>query len=120
MNLLEVVGKPVDSSYCLIKIGGTAIVTTTGQDIDLSSSIEDYVYTLDNIPVSEKIGVEIKTGIDVVEVEDLKLEVLKQTASISSDGVEAKIVGLGFKVGKLTGFSTPLGEFEINFGKMFG
>lgn len=51
MNLLEVVGKPVDSSYCLIKIGGTAIVTTTGQDIDLSSSIEDYVYTLDNIPV---------------------------------------------------------------------
>lgn len=52
MNLLEVVGKPVDSSYCLIKIGGTAIVTTTGtKDIDLSSSIGDCFYTLDNIPV---------------------------------------------------------------------
>ncbi|PKC14463.1 hypothetical protein RhiirA5_409388 [Rhizophagus irregularis] len=116
MNLLEVVGKPVDSSYCLIKIGGTAIVTTTGtKDIDLSSSIEDYVYTLDNIPVSEKIGVEIKTGVKA----NVRLNI-DTSASISSDGVEAKIVGLGFKVGKLTGFSTPLGEFEINFGKMFG
>ncbi|PKK65597.1 hypothetical protein RhiirC2_785931 [Rhizophagus irregularis] len=98
MNLLEVVGKPVDSSYCLIKIGGTAIVTTTGQDIDLSSSIEDYVYTLDNIPVSEKIGVEIKTGVKA----NVRLNI-DTSASISSDGVEAKIVGLGFKVGKLTG-----------------
>ncbi|RGB41420.1 hypothetical protein C1646_752093 [Rhizophagus diaphanus] len=67
MNLLEIVGKPVDSAYCFIKIGGTAIVTTGSKDIDLSS-----------------VKANVRLNIDT-------------SASISSDGVEAKVVGLGFK-----------------------
>lgn len=75
--------------------------------------------------MSDKFGVEIKAGTDLVKVEaeGLKARVglnVDTGASISSDGVEAKVAGLGLKVGKVTGFSTPLGEFEINFGKLFG
>uniref|UniRef100_U9T9B1 Uncharacterized protein n=4 Tax=Rhizophagus irregularis TaxID=588596 RepID=U9T9B1_RHIID len=74
--------------------------------------------------MSGKFGFEMKAGIDVVEVDGggVKVKVrpnLDTGASVSSDGVEAKVGGVGFKVGKVTGFSTPLGNFEINFVKMF-
>jgi hypothetical protein len=75
--------------------------------------------------MSGKFGFEMEAGIDVVEVDSggVKVKVrpnLDTGASVSSDGVEAKVGGVGFKVGKVTGFSTPLGNFEINFVKMFG
>ncbi|RGB25615.1 hypothetical protein C1646_771492 [Rhizophagus diaphanus] len=74
--------------------------------------------------MSEKIGIEMKAGIDVVEVDVGGIKAnfrpnIDTGASVSSDGVEAKVGGVGVKVGKVTGFSTPLGNFEINFGKLF-
>ncbi|PKC56444.1 FAD/NAD(P)-binding domain-containing protein [Rhizophagus irregularis] len=84
-----------------------------------------YLSELDIGHMSGKFGFEMEAGIDVVEVDGggVKVKVrpnLDTGASISSDGVEAKVGGVGFKVGKVTGFSTPLGNFEINFVKMFG
>ncbi|CAB4440240.1 unnamed protein product [Rhizophagus irregularis] len=93
--------------------------------------------------MSEKIGVEINTCTDLikfeagglkaisglnvdtgkctdlikVEAEGLKARTglnVDTGASISNDGVEAKVAGLDLRVGKVTGLSTPLGEFESN------
>lgn len=75
--------------------------------------------------MSGKTGFGIEAGVNLVEIEagGVKSSIrpnIDTGASISSDGVEAKVAGLGFKAGKVTGFSTPFGGFEINFGKLFG
>lgn len=39
--------------------------------------------------------------------------------SIGSNGIEAKVAGIGFKLGKEIGFSTPIGEMSFDLGKLF-
>ncbi|RGB40049.1 hypothetical protein C1646_664116 [Rhizophagus diaphanus] len=71
-------------------------------------------------------GLGMKAGVNLAEVETsdgIKARVglnFDSGTSISSDGVEAKVGGLGVKVGKVTGVSTPFGEVEINFEKFLG
>ncbi|CAB4404185.1 unnamed protein product [Rhizophagus irregularis] len=75
--------------------------------------------------MSEIIGFEVSEGIDMLEIENGSVKVnirpnLDSDAFISSDGIGAKVGGVGFKVGKVTGINTPLGSFEINFEKWLG
>ncbi|CAB4435240.1 unnamed protein product [Rhizophagus irregularis] len=39
--------------------------------------------------------------------------------SIGSNGVEAKVAGIGFKLGKEIGVSLPFGEISFDLGKLF-
>ncbi|CAG8715953.1 uncharacterized protein OCT59_001737 [Rhizophagus irregularis] len=39
--------------------------------------------------------------------------------SIGSNGVEAKVAGIGFKFGKEMGISLPFGEISFDLGKLF-
>ncbi|RIA89928.1 hypothetical protein C1645_824118 [Glomus cerebriforme] len=69
-------------------------------------------------------GCKLKAGVNLVEseVKGIKSSIgvnVDTGGSISRDGVEAKVAGLGFKIGKETGISTPFGEISIDFGKLF-
>ncbi|RIA80409.1 hypothetical protein C1645_792605 [Glomus cerebriforme] len=85
--------------------------------------------------VSSKIGVKAEANpfgckakfearTDLVDVEAggvrTRIGVIADTgASIGSNTLEAKVAGVGFKVGKEIGVSTPLGEVSVDLEKVF-
>ena len=63
---------------------------------------------------SDGFATKIKAGVET-EVMGVKsnIGVIDTSVSVGRDGVEAKVAGLGFKIGKEIGFSTPFGEVSF-------
>ncbi|CAG8778697.1 17307_t:CDS:1, partial [Cetraspora pellucida] len=103
-----------------VKLGGTLFrVHDKCEDADLKlvtasaeasskidkDGIKDMVRVGINLVESEYKGLKSKIGIN-----------LDTGFSVDKNGVEVKFEGLGFKVGKEIGVSTPLGEVSVDLG----
>jgi hypothetical protein len=72
----------------------------------------------------EGISARVKAGLNLIETEVVgirsNLGINADTGvSIGSDGIETKLVGVGFKVGKEIGISTPIGGISFDVGKFW-
>ncbi|RGB28329.1 hypothetical protein C1646_797300 [Rhizophagus diaphanus] len=69
-----------------------------------------------------KAKVEARYDLVDLEVGGLKSKIglsADTSGSIGSNGIEAKVAGIGFKVGKEVGVSLPFGEISFDLGKLF-
>lgn len=81
-----------DSSHEM-RLGGSSIggeIEVNSEGIDIKAELGANLYEYKSDGLHAKIGINADTG-----------------ATINSDGVEAKLLGIGISVGKKTGISTP-------------
>lgn len=94
-----------DDEYSEIKVLSGAAKAKAGVDDDgISASLKAGL----NLVEAEVVGFKSNLGINA-----------DTGVSIGKDGIETKLAGVGFKVGKEIGISTPIGELSFDIEKFW-